>query len=187
MYPLYSYGACEALFTDMVKIKAIGNSEVEKKYYSIIDQYIEKSYKNYRPESFFNKITAETKKAELEFTGPKLQQTQDHVRLFLSDFYHYDNSIKLELMDLAEHKYTPSFYCLGFVHERGIGTKVNHVEAWAWFMTAFAVDGIYAKEHLTRVWKYLSTQDEMKAKLLADKYIQQYTEVANTPSVTILQ
>ena len=186
MYPLYSYGTCEALFKDMVQVEFKGESALDIQYEKAVSEYIKKYNENYRPEAFFTKAMDRIKN---KFDKDSLRQRQimGRARRMLSIFNHYDESIKLALMKLVDHKYTPSFYCLGFVHERGIGTKVNYVEAWAWFMTAFAVDGVEAKEHLTRVWKYLTTQDELNAKILADKYIRLYTEIPNTPSVTIIE
>lgn len=187
LYPLYAYGACEALFKDMVQAEVIEDSETGVKYKNVIDEYIKKYRANYRPELFFDRALAYIEKTTLKDSGAELNLRKDRAKKFLSEFYHFDDSIKQSLTELAEHKFSPAFYCLGFVHERGIGTKVNHIEAWAWFMTAFAVDGINAKTHLTRVWQHLNTPDEVKAKLLADKYIRDYTEISSTPSVTIIQ
>lgn len=187
IYPLSSFGACEALYHDVRERSVVGNSDTERQYKKVVDEYIRKYRRDYRPESFFDRAEDYLAKTAVENDNVDHERRRDRARQMLSRFHHYDESIKIALVELAEQQYSPAFYCLGFVHERGIGTKVNYVEAWAWFMTAFAVDGIYAKSHLTRVWKQLSTQEEAAAKTLADKYIGQYTEIPNTPSVTILQ
>ena len=187
IYPLSSFGACEALYHDVREMAVVGNSDTELQYKMVVDEYIRKYRRDYRPEIFFDRAEDYLAKTAVENDDVERKRRRDRASKLLSRFYHYDESIKIALMELAGQKYSPAFYCLGFVYERGIGTKVNYVEAWAWFMTAFSVDGIYAKSHLTRVWKQLSTQEEAAAKILAEHYIREYTEIPNTPSVTILQ
>lgn len=174
--PFYAYGKCEVLSGDTLIVDSVSNDQLGLMYEKVIDEYIDKYRNNYRPEAFFAKLNQGIDKIDSLPAGLEQRNKKARALKTLSDFSHYDESIKLELMALARQKYTASFYCLGFLHEKGIGTIVNNVEAWAWFMTAFAVDGSYAKEHLTRVWEHLNAQQEVQAKRLADRYIRLYTE-----------
>lgn len=178
---------CDALYRRPFYIYKVGNNEQDVEYNRVVSEYVDKYFNNYRPESFFTthlKIIERTDLIKDELLRKRIKQNRLDT---LSKYYHFDDSIKTSLMKLAEQHYLRSFYCLGFVYENGIGEKVDYVAAWAWFYTAYSVDGINAKPNLNRVWKHLNVHDEIKAKLLADKYVRLYTDFTSTPSVTIIK
>ena len=178
---------CDALYRRPFHIDKVGNGELDIEYNRVVREYVDKYFNNYRPESFFTRWLKIIEHAELIKDDLVRKRIKDKRIKRLSKYYHFDDSIKVSLMKLAEQKYLRSFYCLGYVYENGVGEEVDYAEAWAWFYTATAVDGINAKTNLNRVSRLLSVNDEVKAKLLADKYIRLYTDFTDTPSVVIIK
>ena len=195
---------CNALYQRPFYIDKVGSSKLDIEYNRAVREYVDKFINYYRPEPFFTRLLWNIERSErllkevdnidsheldanqklLKEWLPK-QISRQHKKLL--QYHHFDESIKVSFLELAEQKYSPSFYCLGFVYENGIGQKVDYAEAWAWFYTATAVDGINARTNLNRVSRLLSVNDEVKAKGLADKYIRQYTDFNETPSVVIIK
>jgi len=178
---------CNALYRRPFHIDKVGSSELDIEYNRVVREYVDKYFNNYRPESFFTRWLKSIERTDLIKDDLVRKRIKDERIEWLSKYYHFDDSIKASLMKLAEKKYSRSFYCLGFVYENGVGEEVDYAKAWAWFYTAYSVDGIYAKQNLNRVWKHLDVNDEIKAKILADKYMRLYTDFTSTPSVTILK
>lgn len=186
-YPAYSIAECDALNTINHNFQSSGSSAIDMEYDTLIRQYVDKYDHNFRPEAFFNFWEKLYSKAKSTSDLHLRKMFIDKHNKTISGYLHFDSSIEKSFMRLAQEKYSKSFYCLGYVYEKGIGKKVNYIKAWAWFYTASAVDGIYAKKDLNRVWQHLGMDDEIKAKRLADKYIRLYTNFNSTPSVTILK
>ena len=186
-YPIYSFGECDPLYQFQHRIDLVGSGANDKAYYMVINDYIDKYKRNFRSESFFNKFENRINSANLIKDEITMKRLKENYNKIISEHYRFDSSIRISMMKLAAQKFTKSFYCLGYIFERGIGEKINYVHAWAWFYTAFAVDGVHAKQDLHRVWRTLNRSEEINAKKLADKYIRLYTNFNNTPSVTILK
>jgi len=155
------------------------NSEATKKYHNAIDKYVSLYNSKYRSNEIHLNIDKEIKKA-----------SDSHKSFYIekkSELKYYNESIKESFMKLAKLKYTKSFYCLGRIHEQGIGVDINYSKAWAWYNTAFAVEGMKAKQHLERVWHHLNWETELEALKYSDKYTYLYTNITSTPSTTILR
>ncbi|MDH5785939.1 MAG: SEL1-like repeat protein [Chromatiales bacterium] len=103
-----------------------------------------------------------------------------------SDYGYFGLGIHNALLSLADQRYTPAFYCMGKVHEFGIGVPINYSEAWAWYHLAATVDGLEAKPLRDRVAKKLDWQSEMEAHRVYRVYLKRYTDFDETSSTTIL-
>jgi len=153
---------------------------VTEKYINTLNNYISLTNSYYRPNEFhswLNKIIENESEAA---NKAKLIKAY-------SIYKHFDENLKNDFIELAEQKYTKSLYCLGRIYEHGIGVEISYTKAWAWYNTAFAVEGIKAKSHIERVWKHLNWQDEIEAKKYSDQYTYLYTNLTSTPSTTIIR
>lgn len=187
IYPVYSYGECDVLGHPFYPyyVKSPEASSLDVEYNRIIFEYVEKYNNNYRSESYFKRLLK-----SIEYRNAKnINKLQGNDRLFyeLSEYYHFDESISDSLMRLAEKRHLASFYCLGFVYERGIGQEIDYAKSWAWFYVTSSVDGLSARKNLNRVWRHLDVNAEVRAKGLADKYIRFYTDFNETPSTVIIK
>ena len=184
--PLTSYAECEELQENANFVEKPKGIDVDFEYAAAIRDYVKKFKRQYRSESFFAKLLAGIERIDALPKGDEQRQRKEEALVILSDFQHYDASIKTAFLKLAKKSYTPAFYCLGFIHEFGIGTEIDYAQAWAWFTTAVAVDGIKARAHQTRIWQQLSSNEEMQAKTLAIDYLKEYTDFQTTPSETVI-
>ena len=114
-------------------------------------------------------------------------ERKKHILKTYAIYKHYTKDIYNSFTNLVKQKHIESLYCLGRIHEYGIGVKINYIEAWAWYNTAFAVEGIKAKKHQERVWEYLDWEGELEGQRLSDIYISKYTNIPSTPSTSILR
>jgi len=154
--------------------------KIEIKFVDALNYYIEIFNTKYRSQAFHDKFQKELK----EIVPLKYQQ---EVLDRYSKYKRFDKSIKDKFIEVAKEKHVETLYCLGYIYEYGVGVDISYIEAWAWYNTAFAVEGIFAKKHRERVWKHLTWQTELEAQKLSDQYTYLYTNITSTPSTTILR
>ena len=164
---------------ELLEIPANVNKTTEQ-YINNINNYITLSNSKYASNEFHERALKQIEEETNIVEKEKLINAH-------SNFKYFNESILKGFIKLAEKKHTDALYCLGRIYEHGIGVDISYIKAWAWYNTAFAVEGMKAKSHMERVWRHLNWETEIEAQRYSDQYTYSYTNITSTPSITILR